>query len=292
MAEKRRFGDRKDARRVRDIDGLHAYMPFLMPRRCDAEVYINETVDVTELLRFLEERNGPGAPFKTTMFHCMLMAVSRVMHMRPLLNRFIANKKYYMRDRLTLGFTIKKQFADHAEETLMMLSPEETDTLADIAGRVVQEVHSARDAEQGHGPDNILDTLKKLPRPLMCVVMGGLNFLDRHGWLPWSAMNMDTNFASVMLSNLGSIRCGAVYHHLNNFGTNGIVVTIGVIHKAVQVGDDGQPVVRDVMELGVTLDERIADGFYFARSLKLIKHMFAHPELLDIPLGEAVDFEF
>ena len=77
----------------------------------------------------------------------------------------------------------------------MMLSPKETDTLADIAGRVVQEVNSARDVEQGHGPDNILDTLKKLPRPLMSVVMAGLNFLDRHGWLPWSAMKMDTTFA-------------------------------------------------------------------------------------------------
>lgn len=292
MTEKKRFGDRKDARLVRDIDGMHAYMAYLMPRRTQAEVYINETVDVTELLRFLAQRNGPDAPFKTTMFHCMLMAVARVVRMRPLLNRYISGKRFYTRDRLTLGFTIKKQFADRAEETLMMLSPEETDTVADLARRVVQEVHSARAVESAHGPDNLLETLKKLPRPIMRMVMGGANFLDRHGWLPWSVMKMDTNFATVMLSNLGSIGCGAVYHHLNDFGTNGIVVTIGVIHKAVQVGPDGQPVVRDVMDLGVTLDERIADGFYFARSLKLIKHMFAHPELLDVPLKEDIDFEF
>ena len=56
--------------------------------------------------------------------------------------------------------------------------------------------------------------------------------------------------------------------------------------------EDGNPSVRDMMSIGVTLDERIADGFYFARSLKLIKHLFKNPELLDKTLGEEIDFEF
>jgi hypothetical protein len=46
------------------------------------------------------------------------------------------------------------------------------------------------------------------------------------------------------------------------------------------------------VNIGVTLDERIADGFYFARSLKLIKHLFKNPQLLDKTLGEEIDFEF
>ena len=56
--------------------------------------------------------------------------------------------------------------------------------------------------------------------------------------------------------------------------------------------DEGNVAVRDVMNIGVTLDERIADGFYFARSLKLIKHIFKNPHLLDKTLGEEIDFEF
>ena len=122
--------------------------------------------------------------------------------------------------------------------------------------------------------------------------MALLRFLDNHGWMPRFITDVDTNYCTVLLSNLGSIKCNAIYHHLNNIGTNSIVMTIGEIHKETAVDENGEICVRDVMNLGVTLDERIADGFYFARSLKLIKHLFKNPELLDKPLGEEIEFEF
>ena len=37
----RKWGDRYDAYRIRDIDGVHFYMAYLMPKRTQAEVYIN-----------------------------------------------------------------------------------------------------------------------------------------------------------------------------------------------------------------------------------------------------------
>ena len=37
---------------------------------------------------------------------------------------------------------------------------------------------------------------------------------------------------------------------------------------------------------------RIGDGFYFARSLKLIQHICAHPELLDRPLEEDSCYDY
>ena len=126
----------------------------------------------------------------------------------------------------------------------------------------------------------------------MQLFMCFMNFADRHGLMSKTFSDVDPNYCSVMLSNLGSIKCDAVYHHLNNFGTNGIMITIGVIHKELVADDEGNFVPRDVVSIGVTLDERIADGFYFARSLKLIKHLFKNPELLDKPLSEVIDFEF
>ena len=53
----RKWGDRYDAKRIRDIDGVHFYMAYLMPKRTEAEVYINEKIDVTELLRYIKEKN-------------------------------------------------------------------------------------------------------------------------------------------------------------------------------------------------------------------------------------------
>ena len=62
----RRWGDRYDAYRIRDIDGMHFYMAYLMPKRTDAEVYINEKIDVTDLLEYIKEKNVTAKNFAST----------------------------------------------------------------------------------------------------------------------------------------------------------------------------------------------------------------------------------
>ncbi len=288
----RKWGDRYDAKRVRDIDGMHFYMAYLMPKRCDAEVYINEKIDITELLKYIKEKNASGER-KVTLFHCMIAAVARTIKMRPLLNRYISGKHYYMRDEISMGFTIKKQFEDHAEETLMIYRPKDNESLVDITDNLTPKVKEAKkEKDNGQSVDDILNIVKKLPKPIMHIFMFIMRAMDNLGLMPKAFSSVDTNYCSVLLSNLGSIKCDAVYHHLNNFGTNGIVITIGEMHKEVMLNEENKLVVRDVVNIGATLDERIADGFYFARSLKLIKHLFKNPELLDKTLEEEIDFEF
>ncbi len=287
----RKWGDRYDAYRIRDIDGLHFYMAYLMPKRTDAEVYINEKIDITELLKYINEKNATGER-KVTLFHCIIAAVARTVKMRPLLNRYISGKRYYMRHEISLGFTIKKKFADHSEETLMIYRPRDCENVCAITDRISPKVSEAKKENKSQSVDDILNIVKKLPKPVMTLFMAAMNFMDVHGLMPKSFSSVDTNYCTVLLSNLGSIKCDAVYHHLNNMGTNGIVITIGEMHKEEMIDENGEKAIRDVVNLGVTLDERIADGFYFARSLKLIKHLFKNPELLDKTLGEEIDFEF
>lgn len=288
----KKWGDRYDAKRVRDIDGLHFYMAYLMPKRTDAEVYINEKIDITELLEYINEKNASGVR-KVTLFHCMIAAVARTIKMRPLLNRYISGKHYYMRNDISMGFTIKKKFLDHSEETLMIFHPKDDENLCAITDRLTPKVKEAKkESDNGQSVDDILNIVKKLPKPIMHIFMAFMRFADNNGLMPKAFSSVDTNYCTVLLSNLGSIKCDAVYHHLNNFGTNGIVITIGEMHKEVMLDENNNPVIRDVVNIGATLDERIADGFYFARSLKLIKHLFKNPELLDKTLGEEIDFEF
>lgn len=289
MASKRNF--RYDGHRIRDIDGVHFYMAYLMPQRTGAEVYINEKIDCTELLKYIQEKNATGER-KVTFFHCVIAAVARTIKMRPLLNRFISGKRYYMRDDISMGFTVKKKFTDHAEETLMIYHPKDSENLCAITDRLTPQVKEAKKETGGMKVDDMLNIVKKLPKPIMTIFMWLMNFMDRHGLMPRFFYSVDINYCTVLLSNLGSIKCNAVYHHLNNIGTNGIVITIGEVHKELMPMENGETQVRDVVNLGVTLDERIADGFYFARSLKLIKHLFKNPELLDKTLGEEIDFEF
>ena len=286
------WGDRYDAKRVRDIDGVHHYMAYLMPRRCDAEVYMNQTIDITELLKYIADKNASGER-KVTLFHCFIAALARTIKMRPLLNRYISGKRFYDRNEISMGFTIKKQFTDHAEETVMVYRPKDDENLVAITDRLSPKVKEAKkESDNGQSVDDILNIVKKLPKPIMHLFMAFMRFADNNGLMPKAFSSVDFNYCTVLLSNLGSIKCDAVYHHLNNFGTNSIVITIGEIHKEVTLDENGNTVVRDVVNIGATLDERIADGFYFARSLKLIKHLFSNPELLDKPLSEVIDFEF
>ncbi|MDR1807511.1 MAG: 2-oxo acid dehydrogenase subunit E2, partial [Propionibacteriaceae bacterium] len=72
----------------------------------------------------------------------------------------------------------------------------------------------------------------------------------------------------------------APYHHLFEWGTCSLFVAIGRIEPRVTVGEDGQPTVRRMMDLRIALDERIADGYYDARSLERFTEYLTHPGLL------------
>lgn len=286
----KKWGDRYDAYRIRDIDGLHSYMAYLMPKRTESEVYINEKIDISELLNYIKEKNETGER-RVTLFHCIIYAIAKTIKMRPKLNQYVSGNRYYMKHKISMGFVVKKKFEDRAEETLMIYHPDDEETLCDITDKLSQRVTKIKKEEKTQNVDDMLNIVKKFPRPVMHLFMACLNFADVHGFLSKPLSKIDTNYCTVLLSNLGSIKCDAVYHHLNNFGTNGIVITIGQIHKEVVVNDDGAEEIKDMVNIGVTLDERIADGFYFANSLKIVKHIFKNPHLLDKKLGEETDFE-
>ena len=290
---KRRFGDRRDGRWVRDVPGLTTIMMHLMPNRTAAEVYVNEKIDVTELLQWLEKKNAQHPEYKTTLMHCFIVAIARMIRERPKMNRFIQGRRMYERYDISLSFVAKRRFSDHAEEALMFFTPKDTDTLDTLSYKIAGQVKETKKSEHSTGGiDATVDAFAKIPRLLLIPVIGLIRCLDFWGVNPKFLTDGDTNYSTVLLTNLGSIKGPAVYHHLNDYGTNSIVAAIGTIHKEELVMPDGTKQIRDVVDLGATLDERIADGFYFVRSLKLVKHIFAHPELLDQPIGEPSNFDF
>ena len=295
MAEqyKRRLGDRRDGRWVRDVTGLTTLMMHIMDKRTDAEVYLSDKIDVTELLKYLEKKNAQHPDYKTTVFHCFILAVGRMIRERPKMNRFIQGRRMYERYEISLSFMAKRRFTDHSEEAMMFFVPKDEDTIDSFSYHVAGEIREMRKSEHSTGGmDSTIDAFAKIPRLILMPIIGIIRALDFWGINPKALTDGDTNYSTVLFSNLGSIKGPAVYHHLNNYGTTGIMITIGTIHKEELVMDDGSKQIRDVVEIGATIDERIADGFYFVRSLKLVKHIFAHPELLDRPFGEPSGFDF
>ena len=290
--KKRKWGDRRDGRWVK-APGLQTVMAYLMPKRTDCEVYLNDKLDATELLQYLEQKNAQHPDYKTTVFHCMIVSMARMVRERPKMNRFIQGYRMYERDEISISFVVKRRFADGGEESLMVLVPKDDDTLDTVSRKIVGDVRETRKSETSTGGvDALLDGFAKLPRPILMLAIRIIRYLDFWGINPKVLTEGDPNYTTILCSNLGSIKAPAVYHHLNNYGTTSVMVTIGTLHKEELVMPDGTKAIRDVIDFGATLDERIADGFYFARSLRLMKHIFAHPELLDQPLGQPSGFQY
>lgn len=290
--KKRKRGDRRDGRYVKS-PGLQTVMGYLFPKRTDCEVYLHDTLDVTEVMKYLEERNKGREDRKITIFHCAITALARMVKERPLMNRFIQGYRMYERDEITLSFVVKRRFADGAEESLMVLTAQDDDTIDTISDRIIGNVRETRKSEHSTGGiDKTLDAFAALPRLVLIIAIRIIRWLDFWGINLDALTEGDPNYTTILASNLGSIKGPAVYHHLNNYGTNSIMVTFGTVHNQEVLMDDGSKEIRKVIDIGATLDERIADGFYFVRSLNLVKHMLSNPELLEKPLAEPSGFEY
>ena len=289
---KRKWGDRRDGRRVK-VTGMQTILASLWPKRTDCEVYLHDTIDVTEMVKFVEQKNAEHPDLKTTFFHCVIVAVAKMVRERPLMNRFVQGRRVYERFDISVAFVAKLAFEDHAEEALLFFVPKDTDTVDNVSQMVVNKVEKVRSCGyKKAGVDELLDKVAAFPRPIVMLICKLVRWLDFWGKNPAALTEGDPHYATVLLSNLGSIKCPAVYHHLNNYGTNSIMVTIGTIHDEERLMPDGSKEIRKVCDIGATLDERIGDGFYFARSLKLIHYICAHPELLDQPIGENSGFDY
>ncbi len=281
--------ERRDAYRITDLDGFHSVVPYIMPKRTEAEVSMRETFDVTELNKYMAARNAAeGTNLK--LFHAICTAVARTIYLRPKMNIFIAGKRYWQRKDITLSFVVKREFNDQSEESLMFLTVQPDMDLDKVSKLILGDVEKVR-KEQTNELGDLMDFVGKLPRFVLNALFWVLGKLEYHGMMPASLSKDDPNYSTVLLSNLGSIGCGAPYHHLSNYGTCSIMITIGTMHKELVRMPDGASEFRDIVEMTLTLDERIADGFYFARSLKIAKHLLENPELLAQSVSTPVDIE-
>lgn len=285
----RRRGDRRDGTLIRDLDPMHFFMGVIYPNRCDNEAYISEKIDLTAVNQYLKLKNGNETEFPYTMFHLIVAALVKTITLRPKLNRFIVNGNYYQRNEVSAAFVVKKKFSDHGEEALAFLHMKEEDTLDSIHEQLRKIVLSCR-SEKADETSESMDLVSRLPRGLCKAFTRFVMFLDKHGWVPKSFIASDPYYASVVLSNLGSIKLKCGYHHLTNWGTCSIFCIVGEKKRSPFFDEDGQAVMKETVDIGLTIDERLADGYYYAKSVRLLKHLLEHPELLERPLKEEVDF--
>lgn len=286
---KRKPGDRRDGVLLKNTDSMHLMMPLMYPNRCDNEAFISERIDLTKANAYLAEKNAESPAYRYNQFQLVVTAVLKTITLRPKMNYFIANKNMYQRREVSAAFTIKKIFSDEGGEALAFIHAKDSDNLDSIHDEIYRQVSYCRGDRKDPSTAS-MDAVQKLPRCLVKFVGVVARFLDRHGWMPKAMIATDPYYASAVLTNLGSLKLKSGYHHLTNWGTTSVFCAIGEIRKRPFYQDDGSVEMRESVDLGLTIDERIADGYYYAKTVRLLKKLLENPELLEKPLNEKVDY--
>lgn len=283
------FGDRKDGKLVKDIDGMHFICPIIYPNRCDNEAFISERIDLTNVDKYLKKKNKDNPEYKYNLFQVIVTASLKLLYLRPKMNYFIANSNLYCRDEKTISFVVKKKFDDKSAEGLVFFHSKPNNTIEDVHSFIQSEVTRQRSGGSDSSTD-FMDIFKKMPRFLSKFIVHIIMFLDKRGLVPSPLIESDPYYSSIVLTNLGSIKLHSGYHHLTNWGTNSIFVAIGEMKKRPFTDDKGHTKMKNSIDLGFTIDERIADGFYYSRTIALFKKLLENPELLEEQLDKEVDY--
>lgn len=288
MNKKRRWGDRKEGRRLRKLPAISYLSPYLMPDRTGAQNLISDTVNITETDKFLRELRDKG--YKSiSVLHIIIAAYIRTLTTRPALNRFCSGQRLYHRNDIEIIMTVKKEMSLHSPDTVVKVKFDLTDTLLDVYEKFNIAVTEAVAEDSDTSLDRTLGVLVKLPRFILRGTVKFLNFLDYHGWIPKDLLDVSPFHGSLVITSMGSLGIPPVFHHLYNFGNAPIFTSYGRKYNQNILNDDGTVKKITCMDLNVSVDERICDGFYFASAFKLIKKMVASPEVLMSPPEEIIE---
>lgn len=284
---KRRFGDRIDGRLLRTYPPYNMFTPFVMKDRNDATNYFSDSIEVTEIDRWLREKRAEG--YKGMgMLHMFLASYVRTVAYRPALNRFVSGQHVFARSYIEVLMTVKKAFSDDAEETTIKVKFLPSDTIFDIYRKISEKIDEVKSADSSNGTDKFVETFAHMPRIFLNSMVGILKMLDYLGWLPQSLLDISPFHGSMIITDLGSIGIPPVYHHIYNFGNLPLFIAFGAKRRCVELDASGHPVERKYIDYRASIDERTCDGFYMAGSFKYLKYYMKNPRLLEAPPEKVV----
>ncbi len=284
------MGDRFDATYLKDLDSMHFIMPFMFPNRCDNQTFFSFKIDLTNLNKYLETKKNADPEYKYNMYQCIVTAVLKTITLRSKLSLFIHDRKMYRRNEVSAAFTVKQEFADDGGEVLCFIHSKPEWTIEDVHNELKRQLKKLKSKGYVDESTGFMDKFNKLPKFISRTALRFVCWLEKKGKIPKALVETDPYHSSVVLANLGSIGLPEGYHHLTNWGTTSLFVVVGKAEK-MPFFENEEVTFKDAVELGFTVDERIADGFYFSKSIKLLQYLLQNPELLERPLNEKLDDE-
>ena len=279
---RRRRGDRKEGRLLRSIPGFCKFIPFIMPERNDRAIYYEESFEVSALDRRLRELRVEG--YKGIgILHFLIATYIRTVSMLPGLNRFVVGRRIYARNDIEIVMAVKRDLAVDATETTIKVHFQPTDTIFDVYRKMNEKIEEIKSSDANNGTEDFADTVARLPRFLIRFAIGILRVMDYFGWIPSSLLEVSPFHGSMIITDLGSVRIGPVYHHIYNFGTLPVFIAFGSKYHKYEINRQGRVEDRKYIDTKLVLDEGTVDGYYYAQALRAFRYIFEHPEVVETP---------
>jgi len=278
------FGRRSDGKLIKTIDPITKLMPHIMKERNDAHVLAPLEVECSGMDEWIFKERRLGRRF--TYMDLIVAGLVRTLAIRPKLNRFVVNSRFYKRNRIQISFMIKKQLKDTAEEGAIKLTFDGTETIYDIHEQMQKEIDQNAHLSSENDTDKLAKLLTIVPHFMIRGLVNFLMWLDRIGHLPKSVIDASPFHTSLFLTNMKSIKMGYVYHHIYNFGTCSVFLSMGKErYVPVVVDADEEKIgIRKIITIGGAVDERITDGLYNSNSIREFVKMLLNPAVLETPL--------
>ena len=280
------FGRRADGRRVKNLMVIEKAVPYFMPERIDGVNLYKQQIRCKALDEFiLKERQESGVHFNYT--EILIAACVRMIYERPKVNRFIVNCQIFQRNEITVSMAVKPKLTDDADEITLKFHFTGRENIYEIKKIVDDEIkRNIGENAQTHETTKVAGLLGKMPYWMFKVAMKLIRFLDRYGLLPKSLIDASPFHTSIFVTDLKSIKLNKVYHHLYNFGTTTMFGALGKVNYVPVSDRDGNIHTEKIMDLGLSLDERVADGLYYGNSVRLLLKYLENPEALKQSLAE------
>ena len=276
------WGDRIDGRRVRTAPAMEQITAYFMPNRNGANNMFSESVEITELERYVRRKRREGLS-GFGMSHVIMAAYVRTVAKYPALNRFIAGQRIYSRgEDIALCMTVKKDMTKDSPDSVIKVHLHPGDTAADVYRKFNTQVEAAKYEMENTSADNTAAAFMMIPGLFLKFTIWLLKTLDYFGLVPRFLLEVSPFHGSVYFTSMGSLGIKPVYHHLYDFGTVPAFCAFGRKRRAEEI-KDGEIVERKYVDLKFNLDERICDGFYYAGVIKYFLRILGHPDVLDDP---------
>ncbi|NLB29098.1 MAG: hypothetical protein GX823_02565 [Clostridiales bacterium] len=255
-----------------------------MVKRNDACNYVTDSIDITNIEKYLREKRAEGMP-GLGMLHLMTAAYVRLVAKYPGINRFVAGQRLYARHGIELVMTVKSDLKIDAPESSIKVTFDPSETIRDIYRKINEDVEKVK-AQSATDTDNVARIFAKIPRLVLKFTVFFLNLLDYFGALPKAILRASPFHGSVIITDLGSIGLPPIYHHIYNFGNLPVFIAMGTKRKVYEVRKDGTVAEKKYIDISFVLDERVVDGFYFSQVYRSFRAIMKNPYILDDPPDE------